>query len=78
VFTDGSSFRLARVRCPEKHQFGGSKATRTAAGMTGRSKGYVSVKTVGKSYGRDVVELSNRNGSINKRMRKKGYSKKGR
>lgn len=78
VFTDGTRFRLARVRCPEKHQFGGSKATKSAAGMSGKSKGYVSVKKVGSSYGRDVVEMSNRHGSINERLRKKGYTKKGR
>ena len=77
-FTDGSTFRLARVRAPEKHQFGGSKATKTASGMTGRSRGYVNVKTVSKSFGRAVVEMRNKDGSINDRMRKKGYSKKGR
>lgn len=77
-FTDGAIFRLARVRAPEKHQFGGSKATKTASGMTGRSRGYVNVDIVGKSYGRPVVEMRNKEGSINDRMRKKGYSKKGR
>lgn len=78
-FTDGIPFRLARVRAPEKHQFGGSKATRIAAGMTGRTKGFVTIKRVAKdSYGRDVVEMRNCHGSINNRMRKKGYKNKGR
>jgi len=37
IFSDGKKFRLSEVRAPEKHQFGGSKATRIAAGMTGIS-----------------------------------------
>ena len=78
AFTDGTPFRLARVRAPEKHQFGGSKATRTAAGMSGQSHGLVNVRKVGRSYGRDVVEIGNRHGSINNRMRAKGYRNKGR
>ncbi|RJQ21871.1 nuclease [Candidatus Woesearchaeota archaeon] len=77
-FTDGTPFRLANVRAPEKHQFGGSKATRTAAGMTSRSNGYVNVQVVGKSYGRSVVTMSNGDGSINTRLRRKGYWNKGR
>jgi len=77
-FADGSRFRLAGVRAQEKNQFGASKATRTAAGMTGRSHGSVSVKPVSKSYGRTVVEMRNKDGSVNARMRKKGYTNKGR
>lgn len=78
-FTDGTPFRLAGVRATEKHRFGSSKATRTAASMTGRTKGYVNVKVVARDrYGRAVVEMSNKDGSINKRMRKKGYRNKGR
>lgn len=78
VDSKGRRFRLARVRAPEKTQRGASKATRTIAGMTGRSRGYVSTRKVGTSYGRDVVEMWNRDGSINNRMRKKGYKNKGR
>ena len=77
-FTDGTRFRLARVRCPEKHQSGGSKATKTASGMTSRSSGLVNIKKVGTSYGRDVVEMQNKDGSINDRMLKRGYKRKGR
>jgi len=77
-FSDGTWFRLADVRAQERYQYGASKATRTAAGMTGRSHGHVFVKPVGKSYNRDVVEMKNKDGSINKRMRKKGYTNKGR
>jgi micrococcal nuclease len=67
------------VRAPEKHQFGGSKATKVVAGMTGRSKGWVNVKQVGKDrYDRVIVEMSNKDGSINGRLRKKGYKNKGR
>jgi len=79
VFSDGTRFRLSGVRAPEKHQFGGSKATRAAAGMSGRSKGYVNVTKRGNdSYGRDIVEMRNKDGSINERLRKKGYKNKGR
>jgi len=78
-FTDGTSFRLARVRAHEKHQFGGSTAKRTLAGMIGRTKGNVQVKTVARgTYGRKVIEMKNKDGSINERMRKRGYKNKGR
>ena len=77
-FTDGSGFRLARVRAPEKYQFGGSRATRRAAGMTARSNGLVNVRPVGKSYGRAVVEMRNSDGSINNRMIRRGCRNKGR
>lgn len=78
-FSSGETARLARVRCPEKHQFGGSKATKTAAGMSGRSRGVVSSKQVARDrYGRAVVELWNKDGSINSRMIKRGYKNKGR
>jgi endonuclease YncB( thermonuclease family) len=78
-FTDGTIGRLARVRCQEKHQFGGSTATKTAAGMTGRSRGLVNVKTIARDrYGRPVIEMKNKDGSINQRMLNKGYKKKGR
>lgn len=78
VFTDGTRFRLAGVRAPEKRQKGAGRATRSAAGMSGQTKGYVQVKRVGKSYGRDVVEMSNKHGSINKRLRNRGYRNSGR
>ena len=72
-FTDGSRFRLANVNAPEKHQFGGKKATKVVSGMSGRSSGSVNVRTVGRSYGRAVVHLSNKDGSLNERMKKRGY-----
>jgi len=79
VFSDGNKFRLSGVRAPEKSQFGGSKATKTAAGMTGRSKGSVDVKIVGiDKYGRTLVDMKNKDGSINDRLIKKGYKNKGR
>ena len=77
IFSDGSRFRLARVRAPERGQRGSSLATRTAAGMTGRSNGLVNVNVVGYSYGRQVVEMSNRDGSINNRLIGLGYRKQG-
>lgn len=78
VYTDGTRFRLARVRAPEKHQFGGPKATKVASGMTARSNGLVRVRTVGRSYNRTIDYQSNKDGSINNRMRLKGYTNKGR
>ena len=78
-FTDGVPFRLAKVRAPEKHQFGGEKATRRAAGMSGRTRGIVNVKVVGRDvYGRSLVEMSNKDGSINNRLLKRGSKNKGR
>jgi len=79
VFTDGTNFRLTNVRAPEKNKRGGTKATKVAAGISGRSNGFVTVKQVGKDrYGRALVEMSNKDGSINKRLRNKGYKNKGR
>ena len=78
-FTDGKRFRLKDVRAHEKHQFGGPRATKTAAGMIGRTRGFVNVKKVAiDKYGRDLVEMWNKDGSINKRMIKRGYGNKGR
>ncbi len=72
-FTDGTWFRLARVNAPEKHRAGGERATRTAAGMAGQSNGYVNVRNIGRSYNRAVVEMRNGDGSINERLRRRGY-----
>jgi len=79
IFADGTGFRLANVRAPEKKETGGLKALKTVAGMTARSDNLVNVKVVARDqYGRVVVEMSNKDGSINERMRKKGYTNKGR
>lgn len=78
-FTDGTKFRLQGVRAPEKNRFGGEKATRTVAGMTGRSHGRVGWTPVARDkYGRQVGNMRNKDGSINQRMRNKGYKNKGR
>lgn len=79
IFIDGTRFRLARVRAPEKYQFGGETATRMAAGMSGRSNGVVNVVPISRdSYGRVLVELSNEDGSINNRLRRRGCRNRGR
>ena len=79
TFTDGTRFRLSRVRAPEHHQFGGETATRRAAGMTGQSAGFVNVNSAGRDkYGRELVEISNQQGSINDRLIKRGCRNKGR
>ena len=79
VFSNGQRFRLTGVRAPESGRRGGSTATRSAAGMTGRTHGNVNVSVVGRDkYGRQLVNMSNRDGSINTRLRQKGYTNKGR
>lgn len=79
VFTDGTRFRLNRVRAPESHQFGGETATRRAAGMTGQSNSIVNVKPIARDrFGRLLVEMSNQHGSINNRLLKRGSRNKGR
>jgi endonuclease YncB( thermonuclease family) len=79
TFSDGTKFRLANVRAPEKNQAGGKRAKKVASGMAGRSKGRVSIGEVCKDkYGRIVVNMKNKDGSINERLRKKGYTNKGR
>ncbi len=79
IFTDGTPFRLARVRAPESHQFGGERATRMAAGITGRSNGFVRIKPVARdAFGRLVVEMFNKDGTINNRLLRKGSKNKGR
>ncbi|NPE28670.1 nuclease [Methanococcoides sp. SA1] len=78
-FADGTPFRLENVRAPEKNQYGGLKAKKVASGMAGRSKNYVNIEEVGKDkYGRTLVKMKNKDGSINERLRKKGYTNKGR
>lgn len=78
-YMNGKPFRLAGVKAPEKHQYGGEKAHRSAAGMTGRTNGTANVKPIATdAYGRKVVEMRNRDGSINQRLRDKGYKNKGR
>ncbi|OFX51314.1 MAG: hypothetical protein A2046_03970 [Bacteroidetes bacterium GWA2_30_7] len=79
VFTDGTRFRLNRVRAPESHHFGGETATRRAAGMTGQSNGFVNVKPIARDiYSRIIVEMSNQHGSINNRLIMRGSKNKGR
>lgn len=79
TFSDGTRFRLVNVRSPEKNQSGGNKAKRVASGMIGRSNGRVNVEEVARDkYGRLLVNLKNKDGSINQRMRNKGYTNKGR
>ena len=65
-FADGIRFRLKNVRAYEKHQFGGFIAKRILAGMMGRIKGVVQVRTVARGhYGREIVEIKNKDGSVN-------------
>lgn len=73
TFADGTRFRLARVKAPERNRRGASTATRRAAGMTAASRGNVQFKTVAKDkYGRSVGEMRNRYGSINDELIRRG------
>lgn len=75
-FANGDYGRLARVRAPEKNQRGYETAKKVLESIIYRED-CVNSKTVGNSYDRLVVELSNSEGSINDRMIKKGYGGKG-
>jgi endonuclease YncB( thermonuclease family) len=79
IFSNGRRFRLARVRAPEKYQFGGERTTRRAAGMTGQTNGRVSWRRIDVDrYGRELGEMTNRDGSINERLIRRGARNKGR
>jgi len=70
---DGKYYRLANVNTPEKGKKGYVKATKELDKLL--SDNTLVVKTVGKSYGRDVVELrkSGEKTTINNKMKRKGY-----
>ncbi len=76
-FANGDYGRLAEVRAPEKNNKYYSTAKRALALMISRSQWIVNCKIVGKSYGRFVVQISNHDGSINQRMKAKGFTNMG-
>ncbi|MGE0793703.1 MAG: nuclease [Candidatus Woesearchaeota archaeon] len=79
IFTNGTKFRLANVRAPERNQRGASTSTRQVAGMTGRTNGFVNWNPQARDrYGREVGEMSNKDGSVNQRMIYRGNKNKGR
>lgn len=79
TLSDGTRFRLANVRAPEMNQRDGTKTRNVSSGMRSRSEGMVSIEEIGRDkYGRVLVNMSNKDGSINERMRAKGYRNKGR
>lgn len=74
-FANGERFRLADVRSPDKDEVDYMKAKRSLSAMAGRSQRWVTVEEVGiDPYGRLLVKIYNEDGSINDRMRLKGYS----
>ena len=77
VLQNGLEIRLANVRAQETGTRGAPTATRALSGMIGRCGGKIRYKGVGVSYGRLVAEVRNSDGSVNERMRKKGYTDKG-
>ena len=73
-FSNGERFRLADVRSPDKNEADYMKAKRSFSAMAGRSHRMVTVEEVGiDQYGRVLVNLENQDGSINDRMRQRGY-----
>jgi len=79
TYSDGTEFRLANVRAPELNQAGGQRAKRSASGMVSRSNGFVRIEEVCRDkYGRVLVNIKNKDGSVNERLRNKGYTNKGR
>ena len=73
-FSNGERFRMADVRSPEEDDPDYIKAKRIVSGMAGRFHKWVSVEEVGiDQYGRVLVKLYNEDGSINDRMRQRGY-----
>ena len=73
-FSNGERFRMADVRSPEEDDPDYLKAKRILSGMAGRSHRWVTVEQVGiDQYGRLLVNLFNKDGSINDRMKQRGY-----
>jgi len=58
--------RLAGVDAPERYQFGGRAATNKLRGMIGGKT--VTVKPVGRSYGRVVANVRVNRRSVNRRL----------
>jgi endonuclease YncB( thermonuclease family) len=73
-FSNGERFRLADVRSPDKDDPDYLKAKRVVTGMAGRNRRRVTVEEVGiDPYSRLLVKIYNEDGSINDRMRQRGY-----
>ena len=73
-FSNGERFRLADVRSPEEDEVDYMKAKRVVSSMAGRSRRWVTVEEVGiDPYGRLLVKLENQDGSLNERMKQRGY-----
>lgn len=58
--------RLAGVNAPEKYQKGGRQATNKLRRLIGRKT--VTIKPVGRSYGRIVANVFSQRRNINKRL----------
>lgn len=59
--------RLAGLNAPEKHQFGGRKATNRLRGLIGGKT--VTIVPVGRSYNRIVADVRRKRKSVKKRLR---------
>lgn len=72
-----TKIRLVGVRAPEKNQKGGKTATNLLKkSVSGK---FISVKPKAKDkYGRTIASVSYKGRSVNNKMRKAGYTNKGR
>jgi len=59
--------RLAGINAPEKHQFGGKRATNRLRGLIGGKT--VTIVPVGRSYNRIVADVRHKRKSLKKRLR---------
>ena len=73
--TGGKAIRLANVRAPELGTRGAAKAKNALSKAIGNKTVYY--KSVGKSYGRTVAQVKVAGKSVNRSMRNKGYTNKG-
>ena len=64
--------RLAGVNAPELGQRGGQKAKQALRNLVPPGT-TIGIAPKGKSYGRTVADVSRKNRSINRAMRRKGY-----
>jgi len=65
---------MADIHTPEKDSPDYTKAKKMVSAMAGRSNRWVTVEQVLiDQYGRLIVKLENQDGSLNERMKQRGY-----
>lgn len=61
--------RIAGYNAPEKHQFGGRRATNRLRGLIGGKT--VTIKPVAKSYGRVVANVTSNRRNVARRLKRR-------